>query len=248
MNTVEMTGKTPEEAIEFALKELDAERGEVEIDVVNRGKSGILGIGGEPARVRVTLIEQPSDLARVATEVLEDLIERMDVVASVHLKQAYNEEVDGPIIEVDGEDSGLLIGRRGETLRSLQFIVSFICAKRMGERVNLFVDVAGYQERRYNSLRNLAKRVAQRVADGGRLNHPRTHAAQRTSHRPPDARQRPERHHSKRRTRRPAPGRRRAAGVNAPCDFLNLTPSGGEIQRGGTEEHPGDRRSTERVG
>ncbi|MCY4530622.1 MAG: protein jag [Chloroflexi bacterium] len=167
MNTVEMTGKTPEEAIEFALKELDAERGEVEIDVVNRGKSGILGIGGEPARGRVTLIEQPSDLARVATEVLEDLIERMDVLASVHLKQAYNEEVDGPIIEVDGEDSGLLIGRRGETLRSLQFIVSFICAKRMGERVNLFVDVAGYQERRYNSLRNLAKRVGQRVADGG---------------------------------------------------------------------------------
>ena len=167
MNSVEMTGKTPEEAIEFALKELDAERGEVEIDVVNRGKSGILGIGGEPARVRVTLIEQPSDLARVATEVLEDLIEKMDVVASVHLKQAYNEEVDGPIIEVDGEDSGLLIGRRGETLRSLQFIVSFICAKRMGERVNLFVDVAGYQERRYTSLRNLARRVAQRVADGG---------------------------------------------------------------------------------
>ena len=168
MNSVEMTGKTPEEAIEFALKELDAERGEVEIDVVNRGKSGILGIGGEPARVRVTLIEQPSDLARIATEVLEDLIERMDVLASVHLKQAYNEEVDGPIIEVDGEDSGLLIGRRGETLRALQFIVSFICAKRMGERVNLFVDVAGYQERRYNSLRNLARRVAQRVADGGR--------------------------------------------------------------------------------
>ena len=98
---------------------------------------------------------------------LEDLIEKMDVVASVHLKQAYNEEVDGPIIEVDGEDSGLLIGRRGETLRSLQFIVSFICAKRMGERVNLFVDVAGYQERRYTSLRNLARRVAQRVADGG---------------------------------------------------------------------------------
>ena len=118
--------------------------------------------------MRVTLIEQPSDLARVAAEVLEDLIERMDVAASVHLKQAYNEEVDGPMIEVDGEDSGLLIGRRGETLRALQFIVSYICAKRMGERVNLFVDVAGYQERRYNSIRNLARRVAQRVADGGR--------------------------------------------------------------------------------
>lgn len=168
MNTVERTGKTTEEAIDLALKELDAERDEVEIDVVNHGKSGILGIGGEPARVRVTRIQQPSIVSRAAIEVLQDLIDRMGVSATITLKQAYSEEVNGPVITVDGEDSGLLIGRRGETLRALQFLVSFICAKQIGERINLFIDVAGYQERRYVSLRNLAKRVAQRVEDSGR--------------------------------------------------------------------------------
>lgn len=167
MDTVERTGKTTEEAIELALKELDAERGEVEIDVVNPGKSGILGIGGEPARVRVTRIQQPSIVSSTAIEVLQDLIERMGVSATVTLEQAHSEEVNGPVITIDGEDSGLLIGRRGETLRGLQFLVSFICAKQIGERVNLFIDVAGYQERRYTSLRNLAKRVAQRVEDSG---------------------------------------------------------------------------------
>lgn len=168
MTTVERTGKTTEEAIDLALKELDAERDEVEIDVVNPGKSGILGIGGEPARVRVTRIQQPSTVSRAAIEVLQDLIDRMGVSATITLKQDYSEEVNGPVITVDGEDSGLLIGRRGETLRALQFLVSFICAKQIGERINLFIDVAGYQERRYASLRNLAKRVAQRVEDSGR--------------------------------------------------------------------------------
>jgi spoIIIJ-associated protein len=168
MTTVERTGKNQEEAIELALKELDAERGEVEIDVVSRGKSGILGIGGEPAKVRVTLIEKPSDVARIATEVLKNLIGKMGVSAVVNLKHAHDDEVGGPVIEVDGEDSGLLIGRKGETLRSLQFLVTSISAKQLGERVNLFLDVAGYQERRHQSLRNLARRVAQRVADSGR--------------------------------------------------------------------------------
>jgi len=168
MTTVERTGKTPDEAIELALMELDAERGEVEIDVVSRGKSGILGIGGEPAKVRVTLIEKPSDVVRVATEVLENLIEKMGVDATVNLKQAYDEEVDGPVIDVDGDDSGLLIGRRGETLRALQFLVSFISAKKLGERVNLFIDVSGYQERRYETLRDMARQGASRVADSDR--------------------------------------------------------------------------------
>ena len=61
MKTIETTAKTTEDAIEIALKELDAERPDVEIDVVSKGKSGILGIGGEPARVRVTVLEKPSD-------------------------------------------------------------------------------------------------------------------------------------------------------------------------------------------
>ena len=168
MTTIEITAKTPEEAIEIALKELDAERGEVEIDVVSRGKSGILGIGSEPARVRVTLLEQTPDVVKVASEILDNILSRLGVSAVANLVQAESEDLGGPIFEVECEDSGLLIGRRGETLRALQFMVKFIAGRQLGERVNLMIDVEGYQQRRYDSLANLAQRVAQRVADSRR--------------------------------------------------------------------------------
>ena len=167
MQTIETTAKTTEEAIEIALKELDVERAAVEIDVVSRGKSGILGIGSEPAQVRVTVLEKTPDIVKVATEVMEDLISRMDVSVVVTLSQAMREDLDGPVFNIEGEDSGLLIGRRGETLRAFQFLVKFIVGRRLESRAHLAVDVEGYQERRYQSLANLAQRVAQRVAGSG---------------------------------------------------------------------------------
>ena len=167
MPTIEIPAKTPEEAIEIALKELDAERGEVEIDVVSHGKAGILGIGSEPAKVKVTLVEQPADVVKETQEVLNSLISAMGVDVIVNLKQAHNEDLGGPMFEIEGEDSGVLIGRRGETLRSLQFLVKFIVRKRLQFRAALSIDVEGYQARRYNSLNNLARRVAQRVLSTG---------------------------------------------------------------------------------
>ena len=164
---IETSAKTPEEAIELALRELDAERAEVEIDVVSRGKAGFMGIGSEPARVRVTLLEQRSDLVVVTTEILEQVLTNLGVSAVVSLRQAESED-EGPIFEIAGDDSGLLIGRRGETLRALQFMVKFIASRRLGERVNLTLDVEGYQRRRNDSLANLAQRVARRVAASGR--------------------------------------------------------------------------------
>ena len=212
MQTIETTGKTPEEAIETALDQLGAGREEVSIDVVNQGKGGLLGIGSEPAIVRVTLLEsedktaednepddeaQPdalaefaafaddpdddmddiedheeegetSEVVRVGYDVLSTLLGKMGVTADVYLRDPYTGDEEGPVFEVEGEDSGLLIGTRGETLRALQFIVSFLVSRRMGERTNLMVDVEGYQQRRYNSVANLARRVAQRVAQRGR--------------------------------------------------------------------------------
>jgi spoIIIJ-associated protein len=168
MRMIEATAKTPEEAIQIALKELDVERPDVEIDVVSKGKTGILGIGGEPAKVRVTVLDKPPDAVVATTDILQSLISLMDVSASITLVHAEREDVGGPVFDVDGDDSGLLIGRRGETLRALQFLVSFIASRRLGDRVNLFVDVSGYQERRYETLRSLAERNARRVASSGR--------------------------------------------------------------------------------
>ncbi len=168
MKTIETTARSPEEAIEIALKELDAERAEVEIDVVSRGKAGILGIGSEPAKVRVTLIEEPADVVKVTSEVLENLLDGLGVDVVLNLKQAHNEDLGGPEFEIEGDDSGLLIGRRGETLRALQFLVKFIVSRKLESRANISIDVEGYQARRYDSLANLANRVAQRVASSGR--------------------------------------------------------------------------------
>ena len=168
MKTMETTAKTPEEAIEIALKELDVERAEVEVDVVSRGKSGILGIGSEPARVRVTVLDKPPDVVRVTSEILDNLISKLGVSAIATLKQVEREDLGGPVFEIEGDDSGLLIGRRGETLRALQFIVKFIASRKLETRANLMIDVEGYQERRDQALVTLAERVAQRVVSSRR--------------------------------------------------------------------------------
>ncbi|MDE0745766.1 MAG: protein jag [SAR202 cluster bacterium] len=168
MKSIDMTAKTVEEAIEIALKELGADRVEVEIDVISRGKSGILGIGSELASVRVTKVDGTSDVLDSANEVIKNLVSHMDVDVVVNLKEADNEETGGPVFEIEGDDSGLLIGRKGETLRSLQFLTRFIVGRQTGERANISLDVEGYDERRKQSLANLASRVAQRVVKTGR--------------------------------------------------------------------------------
>lgn len=167
MRQIETQAKTADEAIEIALKELDVERDEVEIDVVSRGKTGILGIRSEPARVRVTVLEQAPDVVTTTAEVLQSLIAMMGVDVGSRLTQVHDEDLGGPVFEIEGDDSGLLIGRRGETLRALQFLVRFIVSRQLGDRVSLMVDVEGYQERRYASLANMAQRVARRVAGTG---------------------------------------------------------------------------------
>ena len=176
MNTIQMTGKTVEDAIEIALRELDVDRGEVEIDVISRGKAGVFGLGSEPAKVKVSKlvissskeVDSASDVIRVARATIDELISLMDVDVMCNLRQAESEEVGGPMFEIEGDDSGLLIGRKGETLRSLQFMVRFLVSRKTGERANLSVDVEGYDDRRRQSLSSLANRVAQRVVKTGR--------------------------------------------------------------------------------
>tara|TARA_B100001971_G_C18248626_1_gene576348 strand:+ start:1669 stop:2172 length:504 start_codon:yes stop_codon:yes gene_type:complete len=113
-------------------------------------------------------VDSSSDIIRVARETIDELISLMDVDVMCNLRQAESEEVGGPLFEIEGDDSGLLIGRKGETLRSLQFMVRFLVSRKTGERANLSVDVEGYDDRRRQSLSSLANRVAQRVVKTGR--------------------------------------------------------------------------------
>lgn len=172
-NSIETTAKTVEEAIELGLRELDADRDEVEIDVVSKGKNSILGIGGELACVRVSLLdfaedEVVGDVVRVVSGVLNTLLDLMEVDVVANLRQASGGENRGPIFDVDGDDSGLLIGRRGETLGALRFLVNFIASAELRERPNAVIDVAEYQARRDRNVKNLARNAAQRVDRSGR--------------------------------------------------------------------------------
>lgn len=167
MQPLEVEAKTVEEAIEIALKQLDVERDAVEIEVVSKGRSGILGFGSEPSRVRVSLRQEAPRLATVAQEVAEALMARMGLALSCYPRGATGGD-EAPIIDIEGDDSGLLIGRRGETLRAFQFLLNLILSQRMQERVLVTVDVERYRERRHERLRERALRLAERVAATGR--------------------------------------------------------------------------------
>jgi len=167
MREILITAKTVEEAIELGLRELDVDRAEAEIDVISRGKAGILGIGSEPARVRVTRIDTPSDVVKTTSEVIDNIISLLGVDVVSTLTQVEREDLGGPVFEIEGDDAGLLIGRRGDTLKALQFLVKYLVSQKLDANVNILVDVEGYQDRRYQSLMSMARRVAQRVADSG---------------------------------------------------------------------------------
>ncbi len=167
MESLEVTAKTVEEAIELALKELGVDREEVDVVVVAEGRSGILGIGGEPARVRVTPTEKIAEHITLAKEILEELLERMEVDASVRLKEG--DSLDKPLsLDIAGDDSGLLIGRGGTSLTALQFLVNFMISRRLKGWAPVNIDVEGYKQRRQRSLEALAHRLAKRVQTSGK--------------------------------------------------------------------------------
>ena len=167
MNESVMTGRTVDEAIELALKDLDVDRDEAEVEILSEGKAGFLGIGGERARVRVTKISQGPNAAALAVETVSRILTAAKVNVNRTLRAANDPEVGGPIIDLDGDDSGLLIGRRGQTLQALQFLVNLI-VRREFEDVRVSLDVERYRERRETSLRDMATKVAARVVQTSR--------------------------------------------------------------------------------
>ena len=163
---VEISAKSVEEAIEVALKELGAERAEATIEVLSQGRTGIFGIRSEQARVRVTRLSVANTVAVDAIETVTQLLKRMEVSATATLSSPGDDQ-EGPAIDIQGEDSGLLIGKRGETLQALQFLVNLMLTNK-GDHPLVVIDVEEYKERRTRALQSMAARVAERVTTGGR--------------------------------------------------------------------------------
>jgi spoIIIJ-associated protein len=171
MKELEVSGKTVDEAIQTALEQLGVSEDKVDVTVLKKGRSGVLGMGAEEARIKVSLklaSGEKADAVEVAKEVLETLIKLMKITGEVSVLQATTGEL--PVtINIEGEDLGVLIGRRGQALASLQYIVRLVVAEKLKVWVPINVDIAGYKKRRYESLQDLALRLAEQVKRSRRL-------------------------------------------------------------------------------
>ena len=170
MDELEVGAKTVDEAVEQALDKLGLDRSEIEVEIISKGKAGIFGFGSEEARVivrrRMESADQVEpadmDIAALGKDVLGELLGLMNVAAEVDVREDVDEHTR-VLLDVSGADLGILIGRRGDTLASLQYVVNLIASRKLRVNAGITVDVERYRERRYESLRNLAARIADEV-------------------------------------------------------------------------------------
>jgi len=178
METYEFEGKTTEEAIEVASRQLNLPVEELKIDIIEPGSAGIFGlVGGKKAKIRITVKKeeettekpepapvreaetiQETDLA-LAKETLEHILGLIPVETTVNANQ-----IDGNIaLNIEGDKSGLLIGRKGQTLDALQFIVNKIVNKTLEKRTKVLIDSENYRQRRTDSLTEMALRMGDKA-------------------------------------------------------------------------------------
>ena len=183
MDFVETEGDTIDGAIENALRLLGVDREKVTVEIVSEGRKGILGFGAQKAKIRAelrksaislktpevqqtaseapALTAETSEIAEKAKKVLEDILDLMGVKATVQQKSSAGDET---ILEVRADNSGLLIGRKGQTLEALQYLVTRIAGERQGsEGPHIVVDVENYRERRRRSLEDMALRLGEKA-------------------------------------------------------------------------------------
>jgi spoIIIJ-associated protein len=184
MDTIETEAETIDQAIEKALKMLGVNRDKIAVDVLSEGRKGILGFGAQKARIRASLRKSSFDAAASETAVtraetqstgaeasvvaekaqtaLAEILRLMGVQATVETKfGSSREEV---VLEIRTENSGLLIGRKGQTLEALQYLITRIAGERTGGEVpHIIVDVENYRDRRRKSLENMALRLGEKA-------------------------------------------------------------------------------------
>jgi len=195
--TLEIIGSSVEEAVEKGLDQLGLPRDAVSIEVLDEGKDGFLGIGNRKVRVRLSIAEEsptedrkekeespipihiknevfddPLEEAKVKAErIVKNLLHNMKVTANATSRILEPEDENDRtmvLIEITGKDLSILIGRRAETLNSLQYITSLMLNQEMGNWMPLMIDVQGYRFRRERQLRQLARRLADQVVQTGR--------------------------------------------------------------------------------
>lgn len=150
---IEKTGKTIEEAIELALNELNTSKDCVDIEIIEEPAKGLLGIGAKPAVVKVTMKDNRN-------EIINEFLGKIAGCMNINLTNTI-EEKDGRIsVNMEGNDMGLLIGYRGETLEALQTILGVVANKGSEDYMKIDLDAENYREKRKETLKNLASKKA----------------------------------------------------------------------------------------
>lgn len=158
MEYIEISAKTVDDAITEACRKLTIPSDKLDYIVVEEGSSGFLGIGSKPAVIKA---REKSSAADKAKDFLKEVFDAMNMIVVVTVK--YDE--DNKILDIDlsGDEMGVLIGKRGQTLDSLQYLVSLVVNKDVEDYIRVKVDTENYRKRRKETLESLAKNIAYKV-------------------------------------------------------------------------------------
>jgi|DewCreStandDraft_4_1066084.scaffolds.fasta_scaffold43983_2 spoIIIJ-associated protein len=157
---IEREGRTVEEAVDLALEAIGANREQVKITVLSEGTKGLFGLGSKPCKVRISLKEDNSSTPEA---ILKTILDEMGIECEVRSANS-----DGNIhLTVKTPNPGLLIGRRGMTLNSIQYLVNCVANKTSLVKRRIVIDTEQYRERREESLVSLARRLASKVKATG---------------------------------------------------------------------------------
>ena len=158
---IEISAKTLNEAITEACQKLGVTSDRLDYQVIEEGSAGFLGIGSKPAIIKAAVKVEEMSVEEVAENFLNDIFTAMKMNVTVEVK--YQEEDKTMDIELSGEEMGVLIGKRGQTLDSLQYLVSLVVNKDTENYIRVKVDTENYRKRRKETLENLAKNISYKV-------------------------------------------------------------------------------------
>lgn len=158
MDFKEFKAKTVDDAITDALVEFETTSENLEFEIIEEGSSGVLGLFAKDAVIRARKKEEPKDKLLVF---LEDVLEKMNIEGTVEIETDDEEKVIN--INIEGENTKDLIGRKGQCLDSLQYLASIVANKEKEEYYRVKLDTKNYRERRQKTLENMAKNTANKV-------------------------------------------------------------------------------------
>jgi len=156
MNYIIKESETVEKAVSMALEELKADINEVDIDILQNPTTGFLGLMSKDAKVKVSIINGPKEKA---SKFLDLLLKKMNIDCDYKM-EFDNDTLDIVVNNIDGKEKGILIGKRGKNLDSLQYILSLIVNKGRNNYVRTIVDIDGYRDKREKTLERLALKKA----------------------------------------------------------------------------------------